>query len=289
MQIPRSVGTHDGSFHADEVTACALLIMFDLVDENKIVRTRDPQKLAQCEYVCDVGGRYSKEHKRFDHHQVSYTGSWSSAGMVLDYLHGLGFLSHDEYEYLNNTLVHGVDEQDNGRFFSKEGFCSFSDIIKIYNPLEEGGNTDKEFFFALRFAIDLLTRLREKFCYDRVCRDIVKQVMEKESVCLRFDRPLAWQENFFSLGGESHPAAFVSFPCSDQWILRGIPPTLDRRMEVRIPFPEEWAGLLGDQLVQATGIPGAIFCHKGLFLSVWDSQESCEEALNLVLKQQRLV
>lgn len=65
--------------------------------------------------------------------------------MVLDYLHGLGFLSHDEYEYLNNTLVHGVDEQDNGRFFSKEGFCSFSDIIKIYNPLEEGGNTDKNF------------------------------------------------------------------------------------------------------------------------------------------------
>lgn len=120
MQIPRSVGTHDGSFHADEVTACALLIMFDLVDENKIVRTRDPQKLAQCEYVCDVGGRYSTEHKRFDHHQVSYTGSWSSAGMVLDYLHGLGFLSHDEYEYLNNTLVHGVDEQDNGRFFLKK-------------------------------------------------------------------------------------------------------------------------------------------------------------------------
>ena len=286
MQIPRSVGTHDGSFHADEVTACALLIMFDLVDENKIIRTRDPEKLAQCEYVCDVGGRYSAEDKRFDHHQVSYAGSWSSAGMVLDYLHNLGFLSHEEYEYLNNTLVHGVDEQDNGRFFSKEGFFSLSDIIKIYNPLEEGGNTDKEFFFALHFAIDLLTRLRDKFRYDRMCRDVVKQVMEKEDVCLRFDRPLAWQENFFSLGGENHPAAFVSFPCSDQWILRGIPPTLDRRMEVRIPFPEEWAGLLGDQLVKVTGIPGAVFCHKGLFLSVWDSRESCEEALNLVLKLQ---
>ena len=53
-----------------------------------------------------------------------------------------------------------------------------------------------------------------------------------------------------------------------------------------IPFPEEWAGLLGDQLVKVTGIPGAVFCHKGLFLSVWDSRESCEEALNLVLKLQ---
>ena len=29
---PRSFGTHDGSFHADEVTACALLLLFDLID-----------------------------------------------------------------------------------------------------------------------------------------------------------------------------------------------------------------------------------------------------------------
>ena len=34
---PRSCGTHDGTFHADEVTACALLILFDLVDEDKVL------------------------------------------------------------------------------------------------------------------------------------------------------------------------------------------------------------------------------------------------------------
>ncbi len=34
-KIPRSVGTHDGTFHADEVTACAFLLLFDLVDSNK--------------------------------------------------------------------------------------------------------------------------------------------------------------------------------------------------------------------------------------------------------------
>ncbi len=27
---PRSFGTHDGSFHADEVTACALLLLFGI-------------------------------------------------------------------------------------------------------------------------------------------------------------------------------------------------------------------------------------------------------------------
>lgn len=289
MRIPRSVGTHDGSFHADEVTACALLIMFNLIDEDKIVRTRNPDKLAQCEYVCDVGGVYSIELKWFDHHQVSYSGPWSSAGMVLDYLKVIGLLGVEEYDFLNNTLIHGVDEQDNGRFFSREGFCSFSDIIKIYNPQEEDNSTDADFIFALRFTIDLLSRLRKKFRYDCMCRDIVRTAMQTQGVCLYFDRPLAWQENFFFLGGESHPAAFVCFPTAGQWILRGIPPNLDRRMEVRIPFPEGWAGLLGQELAEATGIPGAIFCHKGLFLSVWDSRESCEQALHMVLENKGLV
>ncbi|AFS20373.1 hypothetical protein B598_0283 [Chlamydia psittaci GR9] len=197
MRIPRSVGTHDGSFHADEVTACALLILFDLVDEEKVIRTRNPEKLAECEYVCDVGGVYSPDQKRFDHHQVSYEGPWSSAGMVLHYLKEQRLIDLEEYHFLNRTLIHGIDEQDNGRFFSKEGFCSFSDIIKIYNP-EEGRNaSDADFFFSLKFTIDLLKRLRNKFRYDRMCRDVVRSAMEKDEFCLFFDRPLAWQENFF--------------------------------------------------------------------------------------------
>lgn len=285
MRVPRSLGTHDGSFHADEVTACALLILFDLVDENKIVRTRNADKLAQCEFVCDVGGSYSSVDKRFDHHQVSYSGLWSSAGMVLYYLKEQNLLDPEEYKFLNDSLIHGVDEQDNGRFFSQEGFCSFSDIIRLYNPLEEGNSTDKEFFAALHFTLDLLQRFRKKFQYDRMCRGIVLQAMEANDVCLYFDRPLPWQENFFFLGGEQHPASFVCFPSADhQWVLRGIPPTLERRMEVRVPFPKSWAGLLGKELAQVAGIPGAIFCHKGLFLSVWDSRESCQRALQMVLQ-----
>ena len=49
--IFRSLGIHDGTFHADEVTACALLILFDLIDEEKIIRTRDTARLAKCEYT----------------------------------------------------------------------------------------------------------------------------------------------------------------------------------------------------------------------------------------------
>ncbi len=56
-QITQALGTHDGAFHADEVTACALLVLFDLVDQDKIIRSRDPLVLERCYFVCDVGGR----------------------------------------------------------------------------------------------------------------------------------------------------------------------------------------------------------------------------------------
>jgi len=84
--IAKSVGIHDGSFHADEVTACALLLLFDLIHKDKIFRTREEDILAKCEYVCDVGGIYDPKKKRFDHHQSDYVGELSSAGMVLQYL-----------------------------------------------------------------------------------------------------------------------------------------------------------------------------------------------------------
>ena len=82
--IKNSLATHDGTFHADEVSACALLLLFGLIDREKIYRTRDPKVIEQCEYVCDVGKIYDPEKKRFDHHQLSYHGTLSSAGMVLN-------------------------------------------------------------------------------------------------------------------------------------------------------------------------------------------------------------
>lgn len=35
----------------------------------EVVRTRDPQRLAQCNVVVDVGGEYDPERHRYDHHQ----------------------------------------------------------------------------------------------------------------------------------------------------------------------------------------------------------------------------
>lgn len=89
---------------------------------------------------------------------------------------------------------------------------------------------------------------------------------------------------FFELDGKDHPAMFVIMPTGRFWKLRAIPPTSEERMKVRRPLPASWAGLLEHDLQQKTGIDGAIFCHKGRFISVWKTKENALQALKLVLE-----
>lgn len=286
MGMKRSVGTHSGPFHADEVTACALLSVCDLIDPDKIVRTRDPKKLAECEFVCDVGGFYDPPKKQFDHHQVDYTGLLSSAGMILRYLHEQGRLSDAAFFTLKNNIVDGVDAHDNGKDISERGVCTFSHVIANMVPVTydaTDSEMDAAFMDAFRFVRGHLERALARIDYIQSCREDVRMAMKDDGPALIFERKLPWIENFFSLGGEGHPATFVIMPGGGHWKLRGIPPDLEHRMGVRIPLPQEWAGLLDDELEKVSGIKGAIFCHKGRFISVWETKEAALAALKKVV------
>ena len=102
---------------------------------------------------------------------------------------------------------------------------------------------------------------------------------------LVFDKSLPWMDSFFELGGEDHPALFIVMPAGEHWKLRGIPPSMRKRMQVRQPLPKRWAGLLENELKKVSGVPGAIFCHKGRFISVWQTKEDVMKALEYVLKK----
>jgi len=92
-------------------------------------------------------------------------------------------------------------------------------------------------------------------------------------------------DNFFELGGEKHPALLVVMPAGKYWKLRGIPPSTKQKMQVRKPLPGNWAGLLESELKVETKIPGAIFCHKGRFISIWETKEDALTALKIVLEK----
>jgi uncharacterized UPF0160 family protein len=287
--VPRSLGIHDGSFHADEVTACSLLLLFDLIDRDKIHRTRDLKALEGYEYVCDVGGVYDPIAKRFDHHQVDYKGLMSSAGMVLLFLKDQGILEPHLYEHYHRSLIMGVDAHDNGVAKLELGVTSFSQVISNFLPIEYDVSREEmneAFLQAVAFALGHLDRLRKRHIYTAQCRTAVKQKMAQGIQALIFEESLPWMENFFELGGEVHPAQFVIMPSGKHWKLRGIPPNLNERMKVRKPLPEEWAGLHEEELKKVSGIPGAVFCHKGRFISIWETKEDALKALHIAQKKE---
>lgn len=283
--MKRSLGTHDGTFHADEVTASALLLLFDLIDKEKIVRTRDVKILDQCEYVCDVGGVYDPKRKRFDHHQADYQGTMSSAGMVWKYLKDTKVIDKKVYDYFNHALIQGVDAHDIGVVPPMQGICTFSNLISNFVPIAYDSPSDVQtgaFFQAVDFAHGHLKRLLERFYYIQGCRDKVLSEMKKNGKALIFEEAMPWIDLFFEHGGEKHPAEFIIMPSGVHWKLRGIPPNGVERMKVRRPLPEKWAGLMEADLKKVTGIKGAIFCHKGRFISVWETKEDALKALGLI-------
>jgi len=288
--IPKSFGTHDGTFHADEVTACALLLLFGLVERSQIHRTRDQELLDRCEYVCDVGGIYDPTRKLFDHHQSDYQGPLSSAGMILDHLRQQGILTDKEQAFFNDSLILGVDAHDNGQMPQHRGVCTFSHVIANFTPIKHGADDAMlmaAFSEALDFVVGHINRVWERYKYIQECGDIVEKAMAEGGECLYFDQSIPWVETFFEKGGINHPAVFLIMPAGEHWKLRAIPPTYEDRMSVRVPLPEQWAGLLEGELVKVSGIPGAIFCHKQRFISIWETKEDAVKALEYTLKMQK--
>lgn len=289
LVLSRSFGTHDGSFHADEVTACALLLFFDLIDKDKIRRTRSLEELSHLEYVCDVGGVFDPIKKRFDHHQVEYSGKLSSAGMVLEYLTANQLITEDMYQFLQKSLVFGVDQIDNGLIEPQYGHASFSSIISSFVPVSYEASKeeyDEHFFQALEFVLGFLKRIVAKHTYAMECKEMVLQEMKKNQFCLVFEKAIPWIDVFFENDGLNHPAKFVMMPSHGHWKLRAIPPSSEERMQVRVPLPKEWAGLLDEELKAASKIQGAIFCHKGRFISVWETKQDALAALKKIKESQ---
>lgn len=104
------IGTHSGTFHADEALAVSLLRSLDKFKSSRLsffflfffssfvstyirvqlirytfiyliflglVRTRDPAVLETCDIVVDVGGQYDPERHRYDHHQREFSETYS--------------------------------------------------------------------------------------------------------------------------------------------------------------------------------------------------------------------
>jgi len=168
----KTVVTHNGVFHADEVTAIALLVIFtDTFSVDKdletIVRTRNPKIIAKADIAIDVGGVYDKDKFQFDHHQPSYKGNLSSAGMIEHYI------ILDDYPTIQ-ALVKEVDEQDTGvKRQSPNHYCN---IISSFNYKDINSDIQYACFIdAVKFAVRYISNLKEAQLLKAHQADIAKQ------------------------------------------------------------------------------------------------------------------
>ena len=277
------VATHSGPFHADDVLAFAMLKTLWRSDLT-LVRTREAAELAPADVVFDVGGTFDEATCRFDHHQSSYTGDRSSAGMVLDWLEKQRTVSPALAAELRHRLVDYVDAVDNGRRAPVDSVPCFSSLIEqLTHTASSMEAFDERFLVAADIASSLVSGIVAGHEQVEAAREAVLEAMNRAVAggtrVIELDAYYSWKTVYFDNGGETHPTDFVLFPSSDgSWRIVAIPPVLGDFAQKR-SLPAAWAGLSGEALEAQTGIPGSMFCHKNRFIAVFRTHEAAIEAI----------
>jgi len=151
VYMKKLIATHNKIFHADEITAIALLEVFTEFKIEVIRLDHNTIDFSNYDFVIDIGKKYDGK-KYFDHHQ--YKGGKSSAGLIWDYI-GL----NKQYPKISK-LVDLIDRNDVG--LEKAKPFEFSSLIKCFNTRNLSSiEQEKAFFKALEFTKTVFISMKE--------------------------------------------------------------------------------------------------------------------------------
>ena len=167
-----AVITHFGQFHADEVSAVALLRSFYINTDLLVVRVPHQQNISEIEnllkdfvaeiFVLDIGRIYSPDNLKFDHHQFSKDEcNMSSAGMIYKWLKENNKISGRVAEELD-SVVKVIDENDIGIRPFNPGELAW--VISNLNSDNVYDNTaqNNQFSKAVRLVSEVLNSIKTK-------------------------------------------------------------------------------------------------------------------------------
>ncbi len=290
-----TIAVHDGRFHADDIFACATLSLLHR-GQIKIIRTRDQHKIAQADYVVDVGGVYDHAQKMYDHHQTEGAGirintiPYASFGLVWKhYGHALTSYKH-VWEYIDQKLVQPIDANDNGIATYENKFenifpYSIQNIIATRAPSWDEENTinlDHEFDSLVEFAADILKREIDKLTSLEKARTLIARdydrAKSKEIIELTARYPFE-----AILPEYSEPRIVIYQGRNGLWRAEGVPVKPNEFFNRRQYFPVEWAGLRDEALQEVSGVRGALFCHRDVFMCVGKTKQDVLELAHKAL------
>ena len=108
-----TIQTHDKRFHADEVGAISLLTSYFNSKNIKVrvIRSRDEELMKQADILVDVGGVYSHEFQKYDHHQDNCEETFSEHTKIP--LSSIGFIWKHYGKELLRSYIDCVPEFKN--------------------------------------------------------------------------------------------------------------------------------------------------------------------------------
>jgi uncharacterized UPF0160 family protein len=289
------IATHNGSFHADEVFAIAALGL--LGDPVEVVRTRDRDELARADLRVDVGFRDDASIGDFDHHQRDFDRArdngvrYASFGLVWrEFGAQICEGDQDVAAAVDATLVQPVDANDTGQRLAQsllDGVrpLTANGIIGGFNARWDETLTPEQererFDAAVALAQGILAREVDSAASvrraERIVRKAIAAAPDPRLVELPVNAP--WKQ---LLVPETADAVFVIYPKRQGFGLEAVPLELGS-FENRRDLPAAWGGLDGADLVAATGVEDALFCHAKRFLVVAGSRAGIKRLAELAL------
>jgi len=287
--------THNGRFHADEVFAVAILkIIFQ--DKIEVLRTRDLTTISKVDFVLDIGRLYDPSINRYDHHQDTFTEKrennipYATAGLIWKHYGTEITKSVEIVKRLDLLLIQAIDAEDNGVECvdpnSTYNPYMLSDVTQSFRRSYDIRNEEtdlEDFLKAVEFAKELLirviTKIKANIDGEEEVEKIINSSEEKNFIVL--DRKLPWEEIVMNYKEILYVIQFNDI--SNNWSVYAVRQNFNSFV-VRKPFPKEWGGKEGESLVSITGNNQAIFCHKGLFLTVTKTKESAIKLTKLAIK-----
>jgi len=285
----QTVVTHSGSFDPDDVLAVASLQLYLGIDQIKVVRSRQEEVINKADWAVDVGGKYDVAARRFDHHQNGVPKRdngvpYSAFGLVWKEFGEIIAGSKEAADHIEKRLVLPIDAADNHVTVCHPGHAEvtafeFFDVIDTFKPVwGSSEDFDGQFMKAVEFARGMLKRMIAHGQAHGEMQDMVKEHYEaaNEKSILHFPEPVP---RHALVEYEDVTVVVSPVPASDvnNW-MAAVVPVQHRGFQNRAVFPEDWAGLVEEELEEVCHIDGAVFCHKERYIFVADSKEGATKA-----------
>jgi uncharacterized UPF0160 family protein len=285
----KTLGTHNGKFHADDVMATAILRL--LLGDIKVTRTRDENILGRLDFVYDIS------LGEFDHHQLNkeirennipYAACglvWREFGSRVIQKFNSQLEENDIisiFDYVDKNLVQGIDATDNGIDIKSEiKVTSISDIIQSFNPTWDSNDSkDEAFEEAAQYATEVIKRIISRQVSVIKARTIVNEAFQNRTIneIMVLKNGCPWLQQLLKID-LNNEVLFVISPDDNnaEYKIQTVKKTVDT-FEARKDILESIRGKSSEEINSIIKINDAIFCHKAGFIA---STKSIESALKI--------